>query len=129
MTNEEIKIGIDNLQFTIEMFLFDPSTGEMKTYESLNDDDKYTVDGCLVGIKALEKAKKYAWHDLRKDQSDLPNLDDDIIIEYERMSDETVGKIHIAYKVDNSCLMNLKNGTFNDFVFLAWRYIEPFEED
>lgn len=55
MTREEIKNGIDNLRFTIDMFLFDPMTGRMKDYEELNGDDKATVDGCRAGIEALEK--------------------------------------------------------------------------
>ncbi len=50
MTKEQI---IQGLQFTIDMFLFDPNTG--KTFkEPRNDMDKITVDSCREAIKALE---------------------------------------------------------------------------
>ena len=63
MTNEEVKEGIGNLEFTISMFLFDPMTGNDRPYESLNGDDKCTIDGCKAGIEALEKQipKKPCW--------------------------------------------------------------------
>ena len=50
MTNEEI---IQGLQFTIDMFLFDPFTGESLT-EPRNDDDKITIDACREAIIALK---------------------------------------------------------------------------
>ncbi len=50
MTNEEI---IQGLQFTIDMFLFDPFTGESLT-EPRNDDDKITIDACKEAIKVLK---------------------------------------------------------------------------
>ena len=51
MTKEEI---ISGLKFTIEMFLFDPSTGE--TYqEPRNDMDKTTIDACKGAIELLKK--------------------------------------------------------------------------
>lgn len=50
MTNDEI---IQGLQFTIDMFLFDPFTGESLT-EPRNDDDKITIDACREAIIALK---------------------------------------------------------------------------
>ena len=50
MTREEI---ISGLKFTIEMCLFNPSTGEKYT-EPRNDMDKITVDACRGAIEALE---------------------------------------------------------------------------
>lgn len=51
MTREEI---ISGLKFTIEMCLFDPSTG--KTYtEPRNDMDKTTIDACKGAIELLEQ--------------------------------------------------------------------------
>lgn len=49
MTNDEI---IQGLQFTIDMFLFDPFTGESLT-EPRNDDDKITIDACREAIAVL----------------------------------------------------------------------------
>lgn len=49
MTREEI---IQGLQFTIDMFLFDPTTGEV--YEKpRNDMDKITIDACKGAIELL----------------------------------------------------------------------------
>ena len=51
MTRKEI---IDGLKFTVDMFLFDPSTGETFT-EPRNDMDKITVDACKGAIELLEQ--------------------------------------------------------------------------
>lgn len=51
MTITEI---ISGLKFTIEMFLFDPSTGEKLT-EPRNNMDKITLDACKGAIKVLEQ--------------------------------------------------------------------------
>ena len=51
MTIAEI---ISGLKFTIEMFLFDPNTGEKLT-EPRNNMDKITLDACKGAIKALEQ--------------------------------------------------------------------------
>lgn len=53
MTIKEI---IDGLKFTIDMFLFDPTTGE--TYkEPRNDMDKTTIDACKGAIVLLEQTR------------------------------------------------------------------------
>lgn len=53
MTSEEI---IDGLKFTVDMFLFDPTTGE--TYKDpQNDMDKTTIDACKGAIELLEQAR------------------------------------------------------------------------
>ena len=51
MTRKEI---IDGLKFTVDMFLFDPSTGETYT-EPRNDMDKTTIDACRGAIELLEQ--------------------------------------------------------------------------
>ena len=53
MTREEI---IQGLQFTIDMFLFDPNTGETYT-EPRNDMDKTTIDACKGAIELLEQTR------------------------------------------------------------------------
>lgn len=50
-----IKKIINGLEFTKEMFLFDPSTGEEKTKEQLNDLDRTTVDACEGAIELLKQ--------------------------------------------------------------------------
>jgi hypothetical protein len=53
MTVKEI---IDGLKFTVDMFLFDPTTGE--TYkEPRNDMDKTTIDACNGAIELLEQTR------------------------------------------------------------------------
>jgi hypothetical protein len=51
MTREEI---INGLQFTVDMFLLDPITGETYT-EPRNDMDKTTIDACRGAIELLKK--------------------------------------------------------------------------
>lgn len=51
MTREEIIAG---LKFTVDMFLFDPNTGETFT-EPRNDMDKITIDACKGAIELLEQ--------------------------------------------------------------------------
>lgn len=53
MTRKEI---IEGLKFTVEMFLFDPSTGE-RFKEPRNDMDKTTIDSCKGAIKLLEQER------------------------------------------------------------------------
>lgn len=53
MTIKEI---IDGLKFTVDMFLFDPSTGETFT-EPRNDMDKTTIDACKGAIELLEQTR------------------------------------------------------------------------
>ena len=53
MTIKEI---IDGLKFTVDMFLFDPSTGETLT-EPRNDMDKTTIDACKGAIKLIEQTR------------------------------------------------------------------------
>lgn len=50
MTREQV---IEGLQFTVDMFLFDPSTGETLN-EPRNDMDKTTIDACKEAIKLLQ---------------------------------------------------------------------------
>jgi len=53
MTVKEI---IDGLKFTIDMFLFEPSTGETFT-EPRNDMDKTTIDACKGAIELLGQTR------------------------------------------------------------------------
>ena len=50
---------IDGLYFTIRMILFNPLTGESKTPDQLNEDDRTTYDACMGAI-ALLKAQEQA---------------------------------------------------------------------
>ncbi len=52
--NDREKV-IRGLEFTKEMVLFDPSTGECKEPENLNDLDKITYDACVGGISLLKE--------------------------------------------------------------------------
>lgn len=52
MTREEI---IGGLKFTVEMFLFNPNTGENREEYELNDMDKTTIDACKGAIELLKQ--------------------------------------------------------------------------
>ena len=45
---------IDGLYFTIGMILFNPLTGESKTPDQLNEDDRTTYDACMGAITLLK---------------------------------------------------------------------------
>lgn len=59
---------IQGLEFTKEMLLFNPATGESKEPEDLNDLDKTTYDACVGAIALLyrlaEKEQKEKRNDL-----------------------------------------------------------------
>ena len=107
MTNEEAKTIMDNL-----IYLYRPLGNSLKAWH--------------MAIKALEKADKYRWHDLRKNPDDLPEA---IGGGYE--SDYVLAMIGTpewnsweqAYYHHDKRMWS----TYDQNVF-AWRYIEPFEE-
>ena len=78
--------------------------------------------------KALKKADKYRWHDLRKSPDDLPKADEYGCSEYVLVMTGTPewGDYEWAYYNHNTRMWS----TYGQNVF-AWRYIEPFkgEED
>lgn len=52
-----IEAIIQGLQFTVDMFLLDPLTGETIT-EPRNDMDKTTIDSCKEAIKILKQIEQ-----------------------------------------------------------------------
>ena len=125
MTREEHIIGLNVMKPYLQKKMREIN------YEGLGELDALevgkTIDFAIEAIEALEKAEKYKWHDLRKNPNDLPILGDNIIIGYINMN---VPKeiIYISYETDEDCLKNLINGKYKHFVFIGWKYIEPFEE-
>ena len=84
---------------------------------------------CAVGlaIKALEKADKYRWHDLRKNPDDLPEaIGDGYESDYVLVMIGTPewNSWEQAYYHHGKRLWS----TYEQNVF-AWRYIEPFGEE
>ena len=77
-----------------------------------------------MAIKALERANKYRWHDLRKNPDDLPKADEYGCSEYVLVmigTPEWNGWEQAYYHHDKRLW-----STYEQDVF-AWRYIEPFE--
>ena len=76
-------------------------------------------------IKALEKADKYRWHDLRKNPDDLPEADGNDESDYVLVMIGTPewNSWEQAYYHHGKRVWS----TYDQNVF-AWRYIEPFEE-
>lgn len=103
-------------------------------YDAEVDDDVYDdiskVDEILklnkIVSKALEKADKYRWHDLRKNPDDLPEADGNSESDYVLVMIGTPewNSWEQAYYHHGKRLWT----TYEQNVF-AWRYIEPFEEE
>lgn len=76
--------------------------------------------------KALEKADKYRWHDLRKNPDDLPEADGNSESDYVLVMIGTPewNSWEQAYYHHDKKLWS----TYDQNV-CAWRYIEPFEEE
>lgn len=93
-------------------------------------DDTSRVDELLqlnkIVSKALEKADKYRWHDLRKNPDDLPEADEYGCSEYVLVITGTPewNSWEQAYYHHGKRLWS----TYEQNVF-AWRYIEPFGEE
>ena len=77
-------------------------------------------------LKALEKADKYRWHDLRKNPDDLPEAIGNSESEYVLVMIGTPewNSWEQAYYHHDKKLWS----TYDQNVF-AWRYIEPFKEE
>ena len=108
MTNKEAKTIMDNL-----IYLYRPLGNSLKAWH--------------MAIKALEKADKYRWHDLRKNPDDLPEaIGGSYVSEYVLVMIGTPGwnNCEWAYYKHN----HKEWSTYEQNIY-AWRYIEPFEEE
>ena len=107
MTNEEAKTIMDNL-----IYLYRPLGNSLKAWH--------------MAIKALEKADKYRWHDLRKNPDDLPEADEYGRSEFVFVMTGTPEwySCEWAYYHHDKKLWS----TYEQNVF-AWRYIESFKEE
>ena len=111
MTLKEI---IDGLKFTIDMFLFDPSTGETFT-EPRNDMDKTTIDACKGAIELLDQTR---WIPV---ETALPEEGVSVLVYAERNAYGDNGKyrkkvIDIGWQVDGKWHIDGCNGV----VGIAW---------
>ena len=92
-------------------------------------------------LKKYEKSDKYRWHDLRKDPKDLPKSEAEVSV-MAKMKCAWDGKfrlfeIRMTYSGKILCTGDVKGWGVSypyDFDFetdevIAWREIEPFEED
>lgn len=90
----------------------------------------YPMDYTVVfeeAIKALEKADKYKWHDLRKNPDDLPEAiggGDESEYVLVMIGTPEWNSWEQAYYKHNKQMWS----TYEQNVF-AWRYIEPFKEE
>ena len=125
MTNEEaiemfkaiIMAEIDRLSYH-----YDAEVGE-DVYDSTSKVNELLQLNKIVS-KALEKADKYRWHDLRKNPDDLPEADEYGCSEYvlAMIGTPEWNSWEQAYYHHDKRLWS----TYEQNVF-AWRYIEPFE--
>lgn len=107
MTNKEAKTIMEKL-----LLFYRPLGGSVEAWD--------------MAIKALEKADKYRWHDLRKNPDDLPEADGNSESEYVLVMIGTPewNSWEQAYYHHGKSLWS----TYEQNVF-AWRYIESFEEE
>lgn len=81
---------------------------------------------CNVAIKALEKAEKYRWHDLRKNPDDLPKRDGNDESDYVLV---LIGKPEWNHW-EQAYYNHAKHmwSTYEQNV-IGWKAIEPFEKE
>ena len=120
MTNEESIVHIEQIR---------PKKCKMvngKLQGGFPDHDSDTGKAIDAAIKALEKADKYRWHDLRKNPDDLPEADEYGCSEYALVMIGTSewNSWEQAYYHHGKKMWS----TSAQDVF-AWRYIGPFEEN
>ena len=109
MTDEEAKTIMDNL-----IYLYRPLSNSLKAWH--------------MAIKALEKADKYRWHDLRKNPDDLPEADEYGCSEYVLVMIGTPEWDNHEWAYYNYNTKGWSTPFYEQNVF-AWRYIEPFKEN
>lgn len=112
---------------TVEMLKRDCFRYEFE-FGCKGEDCKY----CYVAsaIDTLEKNEKYRWHDLRKDPGDLPEEDREVIVitEGKVRDDNTRQRVGWLYN-DGWIYSGGYYGTVDEGYVIAWREIEPFEEE
>lgn len=132
--------AINGLKFTIQMFTFDPSNGETKTPDSLNEMDKITYDSVKFAHDYLEK---YRWHDLRKNPNDLPDGREWVLAIFKEPDEDFtlaprvadyVGKQTPITTKENWIIIDLDDAFdlseyHRNLKCIAWKYIEEFEDD
>lgn len=115
MTIKEI---IDGLKFTVDMFLFDPSTGETYT-EPRNDTDEITIDACNGAIELLEQIR---WIPVSER---LPEYDEDIIITHKGTMGQPITSVSYF---DGDFRTEDGEGYFGDVI--AWMKLpDPYESE
>lgn len=130
MTRKEI---IDGLKFTVDMFLFDPSTGETFT-EPRNDMDKTTIDACKGAIELLEQTDRDLISRQKAiDTIDTLYLDGDSVVSYlaNANGDTLIGKYQVITALDDLPSVTLQSKwipvskglpNFNDTVLASAYY-------
>ena len=85
-----------------------------------NTENKQAIEAMRIALDVLGKHEHYQWHDLRKDPTDLPECDDMVYVygysflEKEYMMD----RYFEGYGWQCSEIADI----------IAWKYIEPFED-
>ena len=131
MTNEEaIKMFKDIIMAEIDRLPhhYDAEVND-DVYDNIDRIDEILELNKIV-IKALEKADKYRWHDLRKNPDDLPEGFEGgdeseyvlAMIGTPEWNSWEQAYYHHDKKMWSTCSLYEQN------VF-AWRYVEPFKEE
>lgn len=81
----------------------------------------------VPALELLKRQKQYEWHNLRKNPEDLPKLNGRsyrpclVVIHYDRMP------VYAEYEIFEGYGPGFYGFSLDQII--AWRYIEPFEED
>ena len=138
------------LKTTIEFF--EDTQAHIREMECSDANEAFILNSLSEGyfaeaIEALKKAEKHRWHDLRKDPKDLPttwedgkfyecvhenHIYDGYYPSYQYDEELGFGKILNQYDASTLDYKGSKFYTIEEMKhekIIAWREIEPFEED
>lgn len=94
-------------------------------------------DHCVYQM-LMDFKEKYKWHDLRKNPEDLPEENKYVhawVHTYKKVMDEYIIAKKDVYRVRRKAEtwkgtgVQINTGMYNHQQIIAWREIEPFEED
>ena len=127
MTNGN-KSAVQMVCEVVKSFYPPRANGKTIIAESLNTIIKYVNE-------KEESAEKYKWHDLRENPDDLPKNHDRVLFFTIEYDDDSEIRYYTGEYFEGIGFSNddyegyVTMGSYNNDEVLAWRYIEPFEED
>lgn len=123
MTNEEARNVIECMITNI--------VGDFANRE-MTKGAKHTYDALEKAEEALEKAEKYRWHDLRKNQADLPDTTRNVLIAYTDFENDSYSFYDVAFLGVENLWYSTEHNNFEyhdeGYDVIAWKEIDLYEE-